>query len=175
MEKRDLILHPVRLRILANLAGRQLTTTMLAAALPNVPQATLYRQIKILWEGGLLEVVAENEVRGALERTYAVSAEGDRLEAQDVANLSREDYLLYFNIFAATLLDNFNSYIQQADLDRLPDDGLSFNQVVLYLNDAERATLRAQLTNAIRDAIGNSPTVDRRAYTLASVVIPTNE
>jgi hypothetical protein len=77
--KSDLLLHPVRMRLVTELAGRQMTPGQLAAALPDVPQATLYRQINRLLEGGVFEVVAEQVVNGATERTYAVVGGGDRL------------------------------------------------------------------------------------------------
>lgn len=60
----NLLLHPVRLRIVTAAAGRELTAADLAAALPDVPQATLYRHLKRLVDGGMLAVVAENPVRG---------------------------------------------------------------------------------------------------------------
>ncbi|NNJ11357.1 helix-turn-helix domain-containing protein [Chloroflexales bacterium ZM16-3] len=41
----DLLLHPIRLRIIVALTVQQLTVQQLAGVLPDVPQATLYRQI----------------------------------------------------------------------------------------------------------------------------------
>ena len=37
----DVVMHPVRLRIIQQLGGRSLTTAQLRAALPDVTQATL--------------------------------------------------------------------------------------------------------------------------------------
>jgi DNA-binding transcriptional ArsR family regulator len=69
----DLVLHPVRLRILqAFLGGRHLTTGDLARELPDVAQAGLYRHVSRLAKGGVLEVVGERQARGAVERTYAL-------------------------------------------------------------------------------------------------------
>jgi len=66
----DLLLHPVRLRIVeAFLGDRALTTTQLRAELPDVPPASLYRQVARLVAAGVLGVVAQRRVRGALERT----------------------------------------------------------------------------------------------------------
>jgi Fe2+ or Zn2+ uptake regulation protein len=77
-QRRDLLLvqpvklrlHPVRLRILeAFLGDRKLTTADLRAELPDISAASLYRHIAFLVEGGVLEVVAERRVRGAVEQT----------------------------------------------------------------------------------------------------------
>ena len=63
-DKADLILHPARLRIMGELGGRQMTSRQLAIALPDMAQASLYRHIKALLDGGILEVVSEQAVNG---------------------------------------------------------------------------------------------------------------
>src|ERR1700689_4133268 len=79
MASADLLLHPVRLRIVkAFLGDRALTTAQLAAELDDVPAGSLYRHIALLTKAGVLQVVAERRVRGAVERTYAM-----RLLARD--------------------------------------------------------------------------------------------
>ena len=75
MASADLLLHPIRLRIIqAFLGDRALTTTELRAELPDVAPATLYRQVARLVGAGVLGVVAERRVRGATERTYVLRA-----------------------------------------------------------------------------------------------------
>ncbi len=65
----DLLLHPVRLRIVHGLfGGRELTTTQLGARMPDVSKVTVYRQVAMLVEGGFMEVAGEQRVRGAVER-----------------------------------------------------------------------------------------------------------
>src|SRR6185437_4634635 len=86
----DLVLHPVRLRILqAFLGGRRLTTGDLARELPDVAQAGLYRHVSRLAEGGVLEVVSERQARGAVERTYALRQENAWVDADAFAALGR--------------------------------------------------------------------------------------
>ena len=47
-----LLLHPVRMRLVNALsAGRSLTTTELCARLPDLPKATVYRQVAQLRGG----------------------------------------------------------------------------------------------------------------------------
>ena len=66
----DLLLHPLRLRIIQLLFdGRRLTARQIAAAQPEIPQATLYRHLHQLVEGGVLVVVVRGRdglVAGAL-------------------------------------------------------------------------------------------------------------
>ena len=78
---RHLLLHPVRLRIVqAFLGDRALTTTALREELADIPPTSLYRQVARLVAAGVLMVVAERRVRGAVERTYVL-----RLSAASVA------------------------------------------------------------------------------------------
>ena len=62
----DLIMHPVRMRLLATLAHRQLTPRQLSQLLPDIPQATLYHHLGILTRAELLRVVSERQIRGAV-------------------------------------------------------------------------------------------------------------
>src|SRR5690349_5071480 len=93
-----LILHPLRLRLLQTLAGRQLTASALGAALPEVPQATLYRHLKALVEGEVLEIVAERPVRGAVERVYALREGGGFLTKEEFAAMDLEEHRRSFRV-----------------------------------------------------------------------------
>ena len=143
--KQDLILHPVRLRLLTELTGRSLTSRQLAAALPDIPQATLYRHIKTLLDGGIFTTVAETMVNGALERTYAVASGQERLTAEELADMSSEEHKTAFNLFVAALSERFARYIDQADLSQLVEDGLSYNGTAIYLNESERAAFQEEI------------------------------
>ena len=59
--KADVLLHPVRLRIVqALLPRRQLTAQEIGRHLGDVPQATLYRHLNKLLDGGIIEIVHES-------------------------------------------------------------------------------------------------------------------
>ncbi len=170
--KSDLLLHPVRMRLVTELAGRQMTPSQLAAALPDVPQATLYRQINRLLEGGVFEVVAEQVVNGATERTYAVVGGAARLSLDERQTITPEQHVRYFSTFAAVLIDAFTRYVQQADPTKVAEEGLSYNRAVIYLSDAERAAFQEQIIQLVGQVMANQPTPERKRYTLASVTIP---
>lgn len=170
--KSDLLLHPVRLRLVTELAGRQMTPGQLAAVLPDVAQATLYRHINRLVEGGVFEVVAEQVVNGATERTYGVVAGSERLTAVEMQSVSAEQHIRYFSTFAAALIDAFTRYTQQSDPANFASEGLSYNRAIIYLTDEERAAFQEQIMNLVGGVMANQPTPERQRYTLASVTIP---
>ena len=87
--KPDLILHPLRMRIIMTIAGKQMTAQNLAAALPDIAQATLYRHINKLAQGGVLAVIEERPVRGTMEKVYSLSQNAAFLGVSDIAEMSK--------------------------------------------------------------------------------------
>jgi DNA-binding transcriptional ArsR family regulator len=170
--KADLLLHPVRLRIMTEIVGKQLTPRQLAAALPDVPQATLYRQINILLESNILEVVEETPVSGAVERTYQLRQGAERPPTEEMRDFSDDDHLRYFNIFMASLIEHFTRYVQQRDSAHFEQDGMSYNRAVIYLTAEERVKFQQDVMALVGGVMANTPSPDRQRYTLASIVIP---
>ena len=91
MASADLLLHPVRLRIVkAFLGDRALTTRQLAAELPDVPAASVYRHVGRLAEAGVLHVVSERRVRGITERTYMLRLYAAQIQPGEIAAIEPE-------------------------------------------------------------------------------------
>ncbi len=109
----DLILHPVRMRLLVTLARRNLTRTQLSERLPDIAQATLYHHLGILTRAGILRVVSERQVRGTVEKVYALAEDQANVSSEDVANASRDDHLRYFTVFVTALLSDYARYLRQ--------------------------------------------------------------
>jgi DNA-binding transcriptional ArsR family regulator len=175
MKRADLILHPVRLRIIVAFArGRRLTPQQVAAVLPDVPQATLYRQIERLYRGGALAVAAERPVRGAVERTYVLAEGGASLSPDELARSSREDHLGYFTAFAAGLVAQFEEYLERSEADLLKD-GVGYRQVVLNLTDEEISEMAGALNAALGPFLAYDPKPGRRRRMLATVLIPLDD
>ncbi|MBY8853690.1 helix-turn-helix domain-containing protein, partial [Saccharothrix sp. MB29] len=83
MDMLELLLHPVRLRIVWALSGdRVRTTTDLCVTLSDVPKTSVYRHVALLAEGGLLEVADEQRVRGVVERHYRLRRERAVIEPE---------------------------------------------------------------------------------------------
>ncbi|MFD2762875.1 helix-turn-helix domain-containing protein [Micromonospora eburnea] len=167
----ELALHPVRIRILRSVAGARRTTRDLVNALPDVPQATLYRHVAALVAGGLLDVVEERKVRGTVERVYALPAHGAALGPTELADASAEDHARWFTAFVSSLLAEFSRYLSRDRID-LVADGVGYQQVVLHLSDEEFAEFAAELAGVIAPRLANRPGPDRVARLLATVLMP---
>jgi hypothetical protein len=141
----DLLLHPVRLRIVqAFLGDRALTTAELRELLPDVAAATLYRQVATLAAADVLEVVAERPVRGTAERTYRLRTEAASVGPEEAAKLSPEQHQQAFLTFVAGLLADFDRYLDRGDVD-LGRDLVGYRQTAVHLTDAELLELIAEL------------------------------
>ena len=74
MEIAEVVMNPVRQRIFQYfLLHKTGTVKELKKALPDVPNASLYRHINILADHSILVVVDENRIRGTVESVYQLN------------------------------------------------------------------------------------------------------
>jgi hypothetical protein len=172
MASADLLLHPIRLRIVqAFLGDRALTTGKLAAELSDVPPATLYRQVARLTEAGVLQVVAQRPVRGGIERTYVLRASAAVITPDQIAAMTADDMRQAFMAFVAGLLGDVDRYLAGDEVDPVRD-GASFRLAGLWLDDAEFTALLQELMRVLQPAAANPPRPGRRRRILATVLLP---
>ena len=171
LSRADLLAHPVRLRIIMALAGEQLSPQQIAAIVPDVPQATLYRHINRLAEGGVLKVVRETPVRGTVERVYTLVEESANLNKTDLAYATGEDHIRYFTVFFAAILGQLRSYFQQETADPR-SDGLLCQGATLYLNDAEYHQLLSDIGTRVAQAQNSPRTPESRRRFIGCVAVP---
>ncbi|MGA9113354.1 MAG: helix-turn-helix domain-containing protein [Candidatus Dormiibacterota bacterium] len=169
MAKADLLLHPIRLRIIqAFLGDRALTTSQLAAELPDVPPGSLYRHVGLLVSAGVLGVAAEHRVRGAVERTYVLRVAAARADAA----MSPEQHRRAFMAFVAGLLGDFDRYLALGDPD-LARDGVDYRMGALWLSDGELAEFLHDVAAVVQPRMANAPAPGRRRRIVAGALMPT--
>jgi Fe2+ or Zn2+ uptake regulation protein len=175
MDTRDLLLHPVRLRIVhAMSGGRTRTTADLCARLPDVSKATVYRQVALLAEGGVLEVVQEQRVHGAVERHYRLHQARAVIDQDSAASMSLEEHRRGFAAAVAGLVAEFNAYLDREQADPSADL-VGYRQIPLWLNQDELAELIGEVRGAIMGRMNNMPAPDRRLHLLSPIVFPIEE
>ncbi|GAA1530438.1 helix-turn-helix domain-containing protein [Dactylosporangium maewongense] len=171
MTTAELLLHPVRLRIVqAFLGGRDLTTLRLRELLPDVATATLYRQVATLAEAGVLEVVEERRVRGAAERTYRLHSEAMIVGPEAATQLTVEQHRAAFAAFTAGLLADFDRYLARGDVD-LGRDLVGYRQLALHLTDEELTELIAEQREAAARR-AELPPEGRTRRLLSTILMP---
>jgi DNA-binding transcriptional ArsR family regulator len=165
----------VRLRLVNALSrGRELTTSELCARLKDVSQATVYRQVGLLVKGGLLEVVAERQARGAIERTYRLHEARARVAPEQGKAMSRADHRRAFGSAMAALIGEFNAYIARRDASPL-EDGVGYRQATVWLSPGEHAALVDQVSRVLAGYWANTPGEGRRPHLLSTIIFPAAE
>ena len=168
----DLLLHPVRIRVVHAFAGgRTLTTAELGEHLPDVPKTTLYRHVGILAGGGILEVIREQRVHGAVERTYRLDRARTRITPEDAATMTLDDHRHGFAAAMGALLADFGAYLERPGADPVTDS-VGYVQVPLWLSRAEIAEMVAEVRALLMDKAGNEPDGERRLYLLSPILFP---
>lgn len=175
MDTVELLLHPVRLRIVhAMSGGRALTTSQLRERMPDVSKATMYRHVALLADGGILEVAGEQKVGGTIEYRYRLAQPRPVIDGAAAATTSLEDYRRAFAVSMAALLGEFNGYLGRGHADPVAD-AVGFRQHSLWLSQDERADLIAGMRSAIVPHLENKPAPGRRQHLLSPILFPIEE
>ena len=70
----ECISNPAKSRLLIEIMRRgEVTAKYLAEKCSDIPQTTLYRNLKRMTDDGLLKIVNETPIRGTVEKTYALT------------------------------------------------------------------------------------------------------
>jgi Helix-turn-helix domain len=175
MASADLLLHSVRLRIVQTFLGdRALTTSQLAGELADVPAGSLYRHVAILARAGVLQVVAERRVRGAVERTYTLRQAAAQMTPNEIAAMTNEEHAHAFMAFVAGILGDFDRYLATDPTDPVRD-GAGYRLAAVWLTDAELTEFLRDLAAVIQPRAANAPSKTRRRRILAGVMLPAPE
>ena len=175
MASADLLLHPVRLRIIqAFLGDRALTTSQLAAELDDVPAGSLYRHVALLARAGVLQVVAERRIRAAVERTYVFRVVAAQVGTKEAAAMTATEHAHAFMAFVAGLLVDFDRYLAVGPPD-LVRDGVQYGTSAAWLTEIEFADFLRDLRILLQPRLANAPGRGRRRRMLSSVFLPAPE
>jgi DNA-binding transcriptional ArsR family regulator len=171
----DLLLHPVRLRIVqAFLGDRQLTTSDLSTELSDIAPASLYRHVARLVEAGVLSVVSERRVRGAVERTYELRLAATRVGPEQLATMTVDDHRQAFMAFVAGLLGDFDRYLARGDID-LVRDGVGYRLAAFWLDDSEYSEMLTELNEVLAARLAYGPKPGRKRRLLGSILMPADD
>lgn len=165
----DVVLHPVRLRIIQQLGGRTRTTTQLRDALPDIAQATLYRHVAALLDAGVVAVVDERRTRGAIERTLAL---GDRMAAVDQAELlsmSSAQLRTAFLTFLGDVTGDFDRFL--ASDTAQSRELVGFARTPLHVNTDDLAAIQAGLAELLAPYLTDRND-GRQRVNLATILLP---
>lgn len=172
MSRADLLLHPVRLRIMkAFLGDRALTTSQLAEELDDVPTGSLYRHVAQLANAGVLQVVAERNVRGIVERTYTLRHAAASIGAADAEAMTADDHERAFMAYVAGLVADAERYINSPSADFVRDS-FNYRMAAMWLTDAEYREFVRDLVKVVQPRLAIAPGKGRKRRILYSIFLP---
>ena len=173
MDIAELLLHPVRLRVVHALSGgREFTTGELYARMPEVSKVTLYRHVALLAEAGFLEVADEHRVRGAVERRYRLRQDRPSIGGDAAAAMSLDDHRRGFAAAMVVLIGEFNAYLDREGANPTADS-VSYRQGTLWLSPDELTELLNELLTVLQPRLSNRPAPGRAPYLLSPILFPT--
>lgn len=127
----EIMLNPVRMRIIQEIATRQtMTANEISEKISDIPRTTLYRHIKLLIDYDLLVVVSERKVRGSIERTLALNTP-KLINQNTVENAADNAFGFLMSSYA-----KFHAYFNGENPDPAKDK-IFLNNTVLMMSDAE--------------------------------------
>lgn len=175
LSKADLILHPVRLRILQTLMADELTTQEITNRLGDVPQSSIYRHLKLLLADGMVTVAAARLVNGIQEKTYRLGQQ-PFLNPAEMAGVTAEQHSRYFATYVLTLLQEFQTYLARKEASGQPldlaADRVGYTDVAFYATAEELDQVGQALNQAIAPLLQNQAGSGRHKHKIALITHP---
>ena len=166
MEIAEVVMNPVRQRIFQYfLLHGTGTAKDLKKALPDVPNASLYRHIRILADHAILVVVGENRIRGTVESVYQLNKE--TLAAEDESGNAVQMSLL-------SICASFARYFAGGNADPRRDMLLLTN-CTLVLTDEEFSGFLSEVNEVALKYMKKEAAAGSRPRQITLISAPTNE
>ena len=171
--------NPIRGKLLFEISLRgQATAKELQRKFPDIPQATLYRYLKMMLADDTIKVAEEKPVRGTVEKTYApttnlVSLTTDRSEAIQCIwdENNREAVMELFLAFVAGITAEFENYLKSEDVN-FEADGFGFKMAPIYATAEELTEVKRALGELMTKLMANEPDGERRLHNLCTIITP---
>lgn len=170
-EKADLIIHPIRLRILQLLSREPLTINALDKLMPDVAKSSLYRHIRKLLNAGFIEIAETHPVKGTPENSYRL-LQAPHITVEDVQKMSKEDHLHLFSSYVAGLVQGFKAYLDSQDTLDLVSDRVGYSEIIFYANTDEFDALFVPLRDQLSKISQQMPQPGRRLRKLVLINHP---
>lgn len=159
------LMNPTRQRILEYLILHKTGTVYaISDMLSDIPRPSIYRHIKIMLESEIIEVESEKQIRGTVEKTYALSS--------NLTNdKSNDDMALIITRVLFSVLGSFSRYFAKPDVNP-SKDMLSVASSTLMMTDDEFMEFMIQISGLINANIANVSNGKRKPRNILFASIP---
>lgn len=168
----DCLTSPVKSRLLFEIDRRESATAKeLAAVFDDIPQATLYRNLKQMQQAGVLKVIGETPIRGTVEKTYVVATDITADLRRVLDENSGDLYMQAFTRYMLGFARQFGRYCDSPDID-IEADMSGFSLVHARLTDEELVKVVQAISEILKPLERNEPASGRKMRTLGLIVSP---
>lgn len=166
MEIAEVVMNPIRQRIFQYFLLHETGTVKeLKKALSDIPNASLYRHIKILADHSILIVVGENRIRGTVESVYRLNK--DALATEDESGNAVQMSLL-------SICASFARYFAGGNADP-KRDMLLLTNCTLLLTDEEFSGFLSEINEIALRYMKVETTEGSKTRQITLISAPTNE
>lgn len=167
--------NPIKCKLLLEIYNKgQATAKQLAETHRDITHATLYRYLKKMTADGVLKVVEENQIRGTVERVYAVADDFMMDTSKMVEENNGQAYMMLFTQFVMGLTEEFRAYTSRPDINLL-QDGSGFTVAPIYATREELVEALTEMGKIIQSLLGNEKTPERYLHNIAIITTPPNK
>lgn len=168
----DVLTNPVKCKLFLEIQKCGETTAKhLSETFSDIPPATLYRYLKRMTNDEVLKIVNQTQVRGALEKTYAIDLDMTKDLKEMIDSNSGEAYMHTFMQYIIGFAELFQDYCKRDDIDLVKDQS-GFSVFPLYLTDDELEMLIGNIQNIIKSYGNNAPAAGRKLHSLGVIISP---
>jgi DNA-binding PadR family transcriptional regulator len=164
--------NPVRGKILLEIhTNEKQTAKQLMKKFPDIPQPTLYRYLRMMLLDGTLKITEEKQIRGTVEKTYAIAVDlvGDIRRIRD--NNDRDGFMQLFSVFITGIMTEFEEYIKREDVD-LTNDSTIFQMAPVYATKEEIHEALISYGEVVQKLLKNEPSGARSLHNICTIITP---
>ncbi len=164
--------NPIKCKLLLEIHAKgQATAKQLAETCSSIPQTTLYRYLKKMTTDGILKVIEENQIRGTVEKVYALSHDLSVDTKKMIEENNGQAYMQMFTQYMTGLMQEFSEYTSRTDIDIL-HDGSGFTVAPVYATTKELEDAMFKIGEIISTLVQNAPTPERSLHNVGIITTP---
>jgi len=167
----EILAHPIRLRIVGAFSKARATVEEIKRMLPDVPQATLYRQVQLLIDEGVLRIVGHHRARGGPQRILSLAEGGGLIPDSEWNSANAAELERILTAFIASMLGNARTYLGFSG-NRGPDPGVACRGQVFFATDAEACELRDRVHRLLAEAADRPQLFGARRWRASFFSVP---
>src|SRR5699024_6871892 len=127
-----------------------LTPLEMLKLIHDVPQATLYRHIQVLFDADIIRVLKEKKVRSVTEKYYTLNEENAHVDLEEWDKVSDREKLDYYSYYQLSLMNQYQDYLDSLNKRSQAKDHSSFSIAQLNLDEENYTAFQHELNELMR-------------------------